>query len=684
MTRFQGFGAAWAALVVVSCSASGGAGAADEAGGLDVADVAEAGSDPGVAGDPAAEAMPESVDTADPGGPWSATSPRFDPASDDFHATPWPSDARRAADGHWDLSGFPNPAAVPFLEKYLAFAGTVLDGASVAQVSYLAFDGPLDVSGLPQDGLAGSLDDPVFLFEAGEGGVAGVVPILWAWYPAATTYLPSNVLAIRPLWGFPLKAGAKYGVVVTSALKGIDGLAPRPPAAFVAALAGEGPWATALAPVRALVAAHPELAGRVTVATGFTVARPADDLARIRTWLRTSTEAPALTDVQWVEGTGDHDRYLAHYVAPDFLRGTPPYAAEGGGFEFDETGAPVLQRAETMRVVLTVPTGVDMPAGGWPIVLVAHGTGGSADSFVDSSMPYVPAVELSQEGLACAGIDQPLHGERMEPPLSGDLLDLYSYNFLNPESGRTLQRQSVIDEMTLLRMVEAGTLVIPGWVSASGRDERFDPSRILYFGHSQGGINGAVLFGVEDHLRGGLLSGAGAGIALTLMLRTVPMDLHAWLADLLWIDDPAELDQFHPVAALIQALVDPTDPVAYAGRFFQWAAGDSAAGPRSVLLSEGMQDTDTPPPTTEVLAATAGIPILAPFQHWPIGLSAKGIGPAALPAAANVACDGCGATGLLVQYPDHGHFACYQDADAVAYYREFLRSLADGGAHVGF
>jgi len=31
---------------------------------------------------------------------------------------------------------------------------------------------------------------------------------------------------------------------------------------------------------------------------------------------------------------------------------------------------------------------------------------------------------------------------------------------LNPESGRTLQRQAVIDEMTLLRMVEAGTLVV--------------------------------------------------------------------------------------------------------------------------------------------------------------------------------------------------------------------------------
>ena len=49
--------------------------------------------------------------------------------------------------------------------------------------------------------------------------------------------------------------------------------------------------------------------------------------------------------------------------------------------DWGSDGKPAPVRTESLRVAITVPEG-PMPAGGWPVVLYAHGTGGSYLSFV--------------------------------------------------------------------------------------------------------------------------------------------------------------------------------------------------------------------------------------------------------------------------------------------------------------
>ena len=49
-----------------------------------------------------------------------------------------------------------------------------------------------------------------------------------------------------------------------------------------------------------------------------------------------------------------------------------------------------------------------MPAGGYPIVLYAHGTGGDYRSFLDDGT----GASLAQQCLASMGVDQIFHGTR--------------------------------------------------------------------------------------------------------------------------------------------------------------------------------------------------------------------------------------------------------------------------------
>ena len=63
---------------------------------------------------------------------------------------------------------------------------------------------------------------------------------------------------------------------------------------------------------------------------------------------------------------------------PIFQQGMPPYAEpeDGGAIERDAAGAPTLARTENVCFALTVPKAT-MPTGGWPLLIYAHGTGGS-------------------------------------------------------------------------------------------------------------------------------------------------------------------------------------------------------------------------------------------------------------------------------------------------------------------
>lgn len=626
----------------------------------------------------APESGPPDLGDEDTYQPPPGTQAIFDPASEEFLGIPFPSDAFWTWDGRLDLSRFPNPDGIPLVEYLVSLASEVLDGWSVVPVVYFAFEGPLDAASLPESYLPPEGDAPVQMVDVTPGPTLGRrIPLLWRIRDEPGLYLPAHTLMVRPVWGFTLDEGHSYAVFVTRQVQGKDGRPLARPSAFHealnATLVGYDALLASLQPLRDLFVREPSLADEVVVGTVFTVGHPTAELRRIRDFLYNQVPAPSVIDIQNTTKAADTAfyRYEGHYLAPNFLKGTPPYL-ENGDFEFDESGSPVVQFMEMMRFVLIIPKGRDMPPRGWPIVIHSHGTGGKYDSHVNNPGKY-----LAQEGLAGIGIDQPLHGNRVSPPLSQEELALYSFNFLNVRAGRTVQRQSVPDNISLLRLIQSGNLIVPAHISGAGREERFDPDAVVFFGHSQGGLTGGMLFGVEDRMWGGVLSGAGGGLSLTLMLRKDYVDIADLIRGFLNIADPTELTEDHPVIQLMQMLIDASDPIAYANSYFAEEAARDASRPRSVLMTEGMLDEQTPPATTEALAASAGIPILSPFQSWPLGLTLKGVGPVTLPVGGNLVLPGGHrVTGVLVQFADEDHFAVFNDATARDYYLEFLRTLA--------
>jgi len=91
-----------------------------------------------------------------------------------------------------------------------------------------------------------------------------------------------------------------------------------------------------------------------------------------------------------------------------------------------------------------------------------------------------------------------------------------------------------------------GTIELP-----DGRILDFDPENIYFFGHSQGGIVGSILFGIEPKIKGGVISGSGGLLIDTILLRKSPNILNI-LSAALSIKDKGKITEYFPVLSLFQ------------------------------------------------------------------------------------------------------------------------------------
>ena len=208
----------------------------------------------------------------------------------------------------------------------------------------------------------------------------------------------------------------------------------------------------------------------------------------------------------------------AEYRAPLWQHGAKPYASEGGGFVF-EGDAPVQATSdEVMRLAISIPQG-EPPERGWPVVIYHHGTGGSYRSFLESSGSF--AQDLNRQGLAMIGLDQPLHGLRA---VAGTNTEWHTFNPFNLEASAANLRQGALDLLLLHRMIQEGALN-----SAEPRIA-LDPQRIFLFGHSQGGLTGALALPELAELPCAIMSGTGGALSLTLLERKDPINIAEALA----------------------------------------------------------------------------------------------------------------------------------------------------------
>lgn len=615
---------------------------------------------------------------------------------------PFPSDLRRDASGHVVYEGFYDPFQSVLVRDYVAATKGLLNGFSPAAAIYMRFSDDVDPATLPKDpGAATDKSASLQLIDVDPASPdrGKRRPIETAFRAAQGVYIPKDTLAVLPMPGMPLRPKTRYALVATNALKATN-QREFSPSADLAEVLGKTPASERTTAARAAFGpALDELAAAgiakdaIVHLTVFTTNDPTEDLFRIVDAMRTQVAAPTAKDIVAKDQAANYDVYEGNYgPTPNYQSGQVPFAKEGGAFVFDAQGAPVLQSTFEVRFAVVVPNAQKCPEpeAGYPVVIYAHGTGGDYRSMLSKSVG--PAI--ADACLATVGTDQIFHGTRPGAPPASDPnkegnTQLLFFNLNNPTAARTNGRQSAVDVAQEARLFAETGFTVPASVSRSGKEVKLDGKRVLFYGHSQGGLNGPLYLAADRSARGGVLSGTGSLITIALLEKTEPKPSVAGaLKTLLSLTDPEEakeLDLFHPVANLAQAIVDTTDPVHYMGRIIQRPR--EGFTPKSIFETEGIGadgkgDSYAPPHGIEVGAVALGLPRQAPGL-WPIR-EAKfaGLGDVTVPPeglSGNLA--GGKASGVLAQFTpkpgSDGHFVAYDIPEAKSQIVKFLRNLAD-------
>jgi len=609
-----------------------------------------------------------------------------------------PNDARTISSetgggAHPDFSDFPNPTESEQLSEYLTFLTTEVEGFGLNVGAWFSFDDSLEVPewGQAEADRAQRCDGPIRIVDVDPDsphqGTCIPAQIRWVGADSLDPYLAPNTLIIAPWWGFPLRAETTYAVIAS--MLDEEGARVEAPSQLVDLLSGdseESNLQAAYAPLASFLDENQDWLGSdsvatISAATVFTTQHPTRELAQLAASVEAHESLPSwnqaegLTKLTEDDGpfTSDYSIYTSSYQALNFQAGDIPYSEVGGGFIFED-GEPIPQWEERIPFAISKPNaGFEQPESGWPVVLHAHGTGGDRYSHLSGGQ-NPPAKLAAARGFLSIGIPQPIHGDRW--PDGNDIaVSLYSFNYFNPHSGISMFRQGALDTLSLARFVRE-QLGAGGALAEEYPALKIDPENIYFLGHSQGGITGALILPFAEDINAWVLSGAGAGVSMTVMQREDPLVIRDAMLTALAAPSTTELFDLHPLVSLIQTIVEPSDPMNYAPL---WIA-ESPGTPASVLLTEGLNDAQTPADTSEALAVAGRLPLIDSFLERDIaGLELRGLDPVSTPYSANSThSSGTEVTAGLAQF-NANHWAIFNQPDATLLYANFLWSqLRDG------
>jgi predicted esterase len=589
------------------------------------------------------------------------------------------------------------------LDQYITAMNSTLDGFSPSAAGFLRFTAPMDESSLPAT--PSEAQDPsssVQLIDidphSPERGQRK--PITVAFRAPPGVYYQPNTLSFMPTLGFPLRPHTRYALVVTRGLRAEDGgwVAPSPDLREMLDLSPPGnPQKARARDALAPAVAELGLAGigtaNIVHLAVFTTSDPVGELFQVRDHVMKNVPKPVALANAWTLGdtTADRDEYRGVYgPSPNYQEGLVPFAsfADGGSFRMVD-GEPQVFDLFDLRFSLNVPNASQcpMPAQGYPIVLYAHGTGGDYQSYNNDGT----AGQLTRRCLAVMGVDQIFHGTRPGAPDPDDTnrISLLFFNVENVNAARTNARQSAIDEVQRARLFTESGFTVPAVISKTGQEIRFDSSRLMFFGHSQGGLNGPLYLAADPSARGGVLSGSAAVMSITLLEKTKPAPSVAALVKSIFLGlklgEDSELGELHPAISLAQMIVDTVDPIHYARHIsISPREGFSA---KSIYMTEGINpdgtgDSYSPPHGIEMHALAMGLPLMLPGQRAIEEYRWGGAAPVSIPPeglSGNLA-DGT-ASGALAQWAvpadSDGHFVVFRVPEASDQAANFLRELAD-------
>ena len=604
----------------------------------------------------------------------------------DFFSQPWPSDLRLTSEGKLDLTGFPEGEVL--VQRVIDTAAAECTGFAMGGTIYFSFNTAVDPASLPGEGgptlEAGA---SVYLVNVDTTSEAyGERTPLWIKLETdESRFIAANWLGLLPFPGFPLRPGTTYAAVITNRVLSAD-RRPMGRDADFAAIMGTSDATPAVVAARGVYQplldylADQSLAAQEVVGAAVFTTHTVTEVVRRAREVIAGLDVPTITGLGVTVQDGVIELYDATYLAPIFQQGEAPYRHDGGQIEVDALGDPVLARMEELRVAISVPVGI-MPATGWPVVIYRHGTGGDYKTFYENGTAdrIANAKDIDRNvisQMAVVSIDGVVHGPRAAG--STAMVEELFYNFGNPLAGRDNSRQEAIDNFQLVRLVSAIDVAA---APETGSPIKFDPDRIYYLGHSQGGITGALFVPHEPHLAGAVLSGTGAHLLLTLLRKETEFSIGTLLELALNDGDYGPVDEMHPALNVLQTFIEPADPLGYVRTYLHEPPG--GIRPLNLMLTYGVGDTFTPNLTTETLAVAAGISpagtVTVPYASLEL---AGAVTPLSIPVCDNYT----GATGtssaVVVQYEPwgyDGHFVVFNNPVAWRQAAGFLATHAADG-----
>ena len=626
------------------------------------------------------------------------------PAGDvtEFYRLPFPNDIR-LEDGHPDLSGHPTPGSeilgFDIVQQYVDAIQTNQEGFGLNQAVQIRFSGRVDFDILSADGDTATHylvditpDSPEY---------NGHQPVFWQAATSKGRYICYNWLTIRPAWGRPLERGTTYAAIVTDNTRGANGESLVQDDQFSMMLESNrpsgalGPAWDAYAPLRAWVDDQDLDPNSIMGAAVFTTGDPWQVSGRLReavhagaassvtelTRCDTGVQSPCHDGLEGEEhkrgcfaaDSGFHEVH-GRLDLPIFQKGEAPYQESGGGLE-TEAGLPVEQRREDVCLSLGLPKSTQ-PDNGWPVIIYAHGTGGSFRGHLDTlgTLLSGPA-EGDTTRFMLVGWDQIHHGDRRGESTADP--ETLVFNFMNPDAAQGNWQQSAAEIHALVRFV--ASLDISADDSPTGEAVKVDPTQIYFLGHSQGGTSGPIALPFEPDVRGAVLSGAGGGLILSLLGKTSPVDIPAGVS--VALQEPG-IGENHPVLNLLQAYFAPVDPLNYA-QYVGARLVEDVTTPRHVLHLIGLRDTYTPNKALEAMATALRSTVVAPLHQ---DFHRRNVDAREPPVSGNVSPDGQTYTVVSRQYEPgtsgDGHFVLFREEEARDDVVEFLDTAVKEGVPV--
>jgi hypothetical protein len=291
----------------------------------------------------------------------------------------------------------------------------------------------------------------------------------------------------------------------------------------------------------------------------------------------------------------------------------------------------------------------------------------------------VIANEFNKRGVALIGIDVVRHGSRSEESLTGErACTIEGLEFLlpdgNPLAGRDGFRQTIADQMHLIRMVKDPAFKID--VAPQDGVSDLDVTRLAYVSQSLGSIIGGTFVSLDPDIGAAVLNVGGGG------LYSVAFSFFSSDGAPVGPDGFARMPEpFLDLFLVIQNALERADPINYAK--FAARKPHSIDGvlnsPKNILLQEAIDDGVVGNYSTDSLTRAFGGELAGPtFFRAVDGLSVRNA-----PFSGNVA--GGSATIAMTQFSPADHSFLLTLDDPGAFCRgqvqaaEFVRSYLETG-----